>query len=173
MEARHDFRFGAAAAYRDIVQLRIAELREERIQGLQTFREFMERRLTPAMSTCEAIARRQASLAQRVGRSVQLLSIRIDMTREQQNLALLRSMNRRAKIQLHLQQTVEGFSVAAITYYAVGLIASIAKGAKAAGWRIDPDIAAALSAPVVAGIVIISLMRLRAHFVAQDTPPKT
>ena len=172
VEARHDFRFGAAAAYRDIVQLRIAELREERIQGLQTFREFMERRLTPAMSTCEAIARRQASLAQRVGRSVQLLSIRIDMTREQQNLALLRSMNRRAKIQLHLQQTVEGFSVAAITYYAVGLIGSIAKGAKAAGWRIDPDIAAALSAPLVAGIVIISLMRLRAHFVAQDTPPK-
>lgn len=173
VEARHDFRFGAAAAYRDIVDLRIGELREQRIQGLQTFREFMERRLTPAMSTCEAIARRQTSLAQRVVRSVQLLSIRIDMTREQQNLALLRSMNRRAKIQLHLQQTVEGFSVAAITYYAVGLIASLAKGLKAAGWRIDPDIAAAVSIPLVAGIVIVGIRRLRTLFTARDGPSKT
>ena len=48
-------------AYHELVQRRIAELREERIQGLQTFREFTERRLAPAMNTCRAVAARQES----------------------------------------------------------------------------------------------------------------
>ncbi|RTL66318.1 MAG: DUF3422 domain-containing protein [Hyphomicrobiales bacterium] len=168
VEAAHHFRFGAAAAYRDIVLWRIAELREGRIQGLQTFREFMERRLTPAMNTCEAISRRQASLAQRVARSVQLLSIRIGMTREQQNHALLRSMDRRAKLQLRLQQTVEGLSVAAITYYVVGLVAGVAKGLKAMNVHIDPEIAAAVAIPVVAGAAILGLRHLRALLADED-----
>jgi uncharacterized membrane-anchored protein len=168
VEAAHHFRFGAAAAYRDIVLWRIAELRESRIQGLQTFREFMERRLTPAMNTCEAISRRQASLAQRVARSVQLLSIRIGMTREQQNQALLRSMDKRAKLQLRLQQTVEGLSVAAITYYVVGLVAAVAKGLKAMNVHIDPEIAAAVAIPVVGGAAILGLRHLRAMLADED-----
>ena len=48
IEKRHaesHYRFTAAAAYHELVQRRIAELREERIEGLQTFREFVERRL--------------------------------------------------------------------------------------------------------------------------------
>lgn len=162
-EASNHFRFSAAAAYRDIVKWRIAELRESRIDGLQTFGEFMERRLAPAMNTCEAIARRQVSLSQRVVRSVQLLSIRIDMTREEQNQALLRSMDSRASMQLRLQQTVEGLSVAAITYYVVGLLAGVAKGLKALNWRIDPEIFAAVCIPIVAGIAILGVRHLRRH----------
>ena len=56
--AESHFRFGAAAAYHELVQRRVAELREERIQGLQTFQEFIERRLAPAMSTCRSVSRR-------------------------------------------------------------------------------------------------------------------
>ncbi len=36
-------------------------------------------------------------------------------------------MNRRAELQLRLQQTVEGLSVAAISYYIVGLFGYVAK----------------------------------------------
>lgn len=42
------YRFGAARAYYALVERRIAELREVRIEGVQTFREFTERRLAPA-----------------------------------------------------------------------------------------------------------------------------
>ncbi len=164
IENRHstnDYRFSAAAAYYELVQRRIEELREQRIQGLQTFQEFMERRLAPAMNTCRAASTRQDALSQRVARATQLLSTQIDVTRSQQNQALLESMNRRAKLQLRLQQTVEGLSVAAITYYIVGLVGYAAKGLSALGANINPDIAMALSIPAVALGVALGVRKVR------------
>jgi uncharacterized membrane-anchored protein len=107
-QTSNHYRFSAATAYHELVQRRIEELREERIHGLQTFHEFTERRLAPAMSTCRAVAARQESLSRHVARATQLLSTRVDVARERQNQAVLESMNRRAKMQLRLQQTVEG-----------------------------------------------------------------
>ena len=47
--ARTHARFSASAAYFELVQRRIDELREDRVHNLQTVREFMDRRLLPAM----------------------------------------------------------------------------------------------------------------------------
>jgi uncharacterized membrane-anchored protein len=160
-ESESHYRFSAAAAYHDLVRQRITELREERITGLQTFREFTERRLAPAMNTCRAVAARLESLSQRMARATQLLSTRVDLTRERQNQAVLESMNRRAKLQLRLQQTVEGLSVAAVTYYVVGLVGYAAKSAKSLGLRIDPDIAIGVSIPVVALAAALTIRRIR------------
>jgi uncharacterized membrane-anchored protein len=160
-ESENAYRFGAATAYYELVQRRIDELREQRIQGLQTFREFTERRLAPAMNTCRAAAARQESLSQRVARATQLLSTRVDVSREKQNQAVLESMNRRAAAQLRLQQTVEGLSVAAITYYIVGLVGYAAKGAKAAGLDLNPEIAMAVSIPIVLLLGIYGLRKVR------------
>lgn len=160
-ESENAYRFGAATAYYELVQRRIDELREQRIQGLQTFREFTERRLAPAMNTCRAAAVRQESLSQRVARATQLLSTRVDVSREKQNQAVLESMNRRAAAQLRLQQTVEGLSVAAITYYIVGLVGYAAKGAKAAGVNLNPEIAMAVSIPIVLLLGIYGLRKVR------------
>jgi uncharacterized membrane-anchored protein len=160
-ESENAYRFAAAVAYYELVQRRIDELREQRIQGLQTFREFTERRLAPAMNTCRAAAARQESLSQRVARATQLLSTRVDVSREKQNQAVLESMNRRAAAQLRLQQTVEGLSLAAITYYIVGLVGYAAKGVKAAGLALNPDLAMAVSIPVVLVLGLIGLRKVR------------
>lgn len=160
-EADNHYRFSAAAAYYELVQRRIAELREERIQGLSTFEEFTERRLAPAMNTCRAVAARLESLSERVARATQLLSTRVDLARERQNQAVLESMNRRAKQQLRLQQTVEGLSIAAITYYLVGLVGYAAKGVAAAGLKINPDLAMGVSIPLVALVAALGLRRVR------------
>jgi uncharacterized membrane-anchored protein len=149
-ESAHHFRFSAAEAYHELVERRIEELRVVRIQGLQTFREFTERRLAPAMSTCASVSARVESLSQRVARATQLLSTRVAVSRERQNQQVLESMNRRAEAQLRLQQTVEGLSVAAITYYVVGLVGYAAKGLKALGWPVHTDLAMAFSIPLVA-----------------------
>jgi uncharacterized membrane-anchored protein len=159
--SENHFRFAAAAAYHELVLRRIAELREERIQGLQTFQEFTERRLAPAMNTCRAAAGRQEALSGRVARATQLLSTRVDITRERQNQAVLASMNRRAKMQLRLQETVEGLSVAAVTYYVVGLVGYLAKGANAAGVAVNPDLAMGISIPVVALLVYLGVRKTR------------
>jgi uncharacterized membrane-anchored protein len=160
-EAENHFRFTAAAAYHELVQRRIEELREVRIQGLQNFEEFTERRLAPAMATCRSVAARLESLSQRVARATQLLSTRVDVSRERQNQQVLVSMNRRAEAQLRLQQTVEGLSVAAITYYIVGLVSYAANGLLSAGVPVNVEAVTALSIPVVAIAVALGVRHVR------------
>lgn len=155
------YRFSAAQAYYDLVERRIDSLREERIEGLQTFAEFMDRRLRPAMNTCRAATARQYALSERLAQASQLLRTRVDISREQQNQDLLASMDRRAQLQLRLQETVEGLSVAAITYYTVGLIGYLAKAAKAAGLPIAPDLLTGAAIPVVAVGVALSIRHIR------------
>jgi uncharacterized membrane-anchored protein len=152
-ESHNRYRFSAARAYYQLVQQRTAELREERIPAIQTFKEFTELRLAPAMNTCSVTAARLESLSAHVARATQLLSTRVDITREHQAIAVLQSMNRRADLQLRLQQTVEGLSVAAVTYYIVGLIGYAARGARAAGLSLNPELAMGVSIPfVIAGV---------------------
>lgn len=168
-EARSRYRFSAASAYYEIVRQRIADLREGRIEGLQTFHEFIERRMAPAMNTCIAMGQRQVMLSQRVARATQLLSTRVGVTRERQNQTLLASMDRRAKLQLRLQQTVEGLSVAAITYYVVGLIAYAAKSAAEGGLPVRADIVTGLAVPLVAAAVWFGTRRVRRRMEREDT----
>ena len=122
LAAQSSFRFGATAAYAEIVNQRIAVLREDRFEGRQTFAEFMMRRFDPAMRTVRSTRERLDSMANRARRAGELLRTRVDVERSAQNQALLESMDRRADLQLKLQKTVEGLSVVAISYYAVSLV---------------------------------------------------
>lgn len=158
--ARTTFRFGAASAYYQLVQQRIEDLREQRLPGFSPIAEFMDRRLVPAIDTCTSIARRQDDLSARIARNSQLLRTRVDIELERQNQELLAQMNRRAKIQLRLQETVEGLSVVAITYYGSQLVNYMAKGAKHLIEPATPDIVTAMSIPVIAGLVALGLRRM-------------
>jgi uncharacterized membrane-anchored protein len=166
--AATQYRFGAARAYHTLVKSRIEELREKRLPGTQTIHEFMARRLAPAMATCESVAARQVDFSERVARASRLLSTRVDIVREKQNQALLASMNRRARLQLRLQQTVEGLSIAAITYYGVGLVGYVMKGIKAGGARFDADLATGIAVPVVAILAALGLRMARRHLTARQ-----
>ena len=165
--ARTTYRFGAAAAYYRLVRQRIDELRELRVAGFSPIREFMERRLAPAMSTCETMSRRQEELSGRIARNSQLLRTRVDIELERQNQALLEQMNRRAKLQLRLQETVEGLSIVAITYYGSQLVNYLAKGAKDWITPLTPELVTAASIPVIAGLVFIGLRRMRRAVAAE------
>ncbi|MBY0411165.1 MAG: DUF3422 domain-containing protein, partial [Burkholderiaceae bacterium] len=153
-------RFSASSAYFELIDKRIEDIAESRLAGMQTIREFMDRRLTPARSTCEWASRRQDALSQRVSRMSNLLRTRVEIEQQQSSQALLATMNRRQDLQIKMQSTVEGLSVAAITYYIVGLVSYLAKGAQALGWPLSPETTAALAIPVVAVGVWWSLKRL-------------
>lgn len=160
-QSNSHYRFSAAVAYHDLVGARIDELRENRIEGLQTFGEFMRRRLAPAMNTCRGVKARQDALSERLARATSLLSTRVNLAVERQNQRVLESMSRRVKLQLRLQQTVEGLSVAAITYYASSLVGYAAKGLKGVGVPVNADIASGASVPVIAGLVWFGLQSAR------------
>ncbi|HEX5793928.1 MAG TPA: DUF3422 domain-containing protein [Rheinheimera sp.] len=114
-------RLQATAAYYQLTLDRIKSLNETPIEGLLSLQDFTERRLTPAFRTSESVVFRQSALSGRLGRSTELLRTRINLKLEQQNQQLLASMDRRAKLQLNMQQMVEGLSLVAISYYAVQL----------------------------------------------------
>ncbi len=160
-------RFGASRAYHALVLTRIDELREQRIKGLQTVDEFMARRLSPAMATCATVSQRLHDLSERVAQASSLLSTRVDITRQQQNQALLAATARRAKLQLRLQQTVEGLSVAAIVYYLAGLVGYGAKALKAAGLPLSPDLVTGAAVPLLAVVAWWVLRRVHRR-IAQD-----
>jgi len=158
--ARTHARFSASAAYFELMQRRIAELREQRVDTLQTLGDFMDRRLMPAMQTCAWAARRQQALSERISRISNLLRTRVEIEQQQSSQDLLDAMNRRQKAQLLLQNAVEGLSVAAVTYYGAGLIGYLAKGGKAAGLNLLPDVAVAISIPLIALAVWLGIRRL-------------
>ena len=158
--ARTHARFSASSAYFELVQRRIEELREQRVESLQMLGEFMDRRLVPAMQTCVWAARRQQALSERISRASNLLRTRVEIEQQQSSQELLDAMNRRQRAQVLLQSAVEGLSVAAVTYYGAGLVGYLAKGAHAAGWPVSPDVAVALAIPVIGLSVWAGIRRL-------------
>jgi len=151
--ARHMYRFSATSAYHGLVEQRIEQLRETAIPGTQMVGEFLLKRLSPAMATVQATAQRLSSLSQRIERASALLRTRVDIATESQNQMLLEKLTRGQELQLRLQSTVEGLSIAAISYYVISLVLYGGKAAKAAGAPINPEMLAGALIPVVlAGI---------------------
>ncbi len=155
------FRFGAAEAYNKIVKQRIIDIREVKIPGIQTLDEFLCKRMQPAMNSCHSTAKRFSLLSKRISNAGQLLRTRVDISIEQQNQALLTSMDLRVKMQLRLQETVEGLSIVAITSYVVNLLHSFTKALQSAGYiTLKPEIISGIAIPVVLVIVAIGVRRL-------------
>ena len=158
--SEHGLRFTAAEAYSQLTAKNLEELSEASLPGVQTLSEFMDRRFAPAMSTCSWTQRRLRELSDRISRTTQILRTRIEFVNERQTQELLASMDRRAKIQLRLQATVEGVSVLVLTYYAVSLIIYMAKGAKELGLMVPAELIGGASAPIIAyGIYALNKLR--------------
>lgn len=161
--SRNAFRFGAAQAYFEIVQQRLRDLREERVPGLQTVAEFALRRLAPAMQTCRSVSERQQRLSERAFGVTRLLATRIELDVQLQNREVLTSLDRRAELQLQLQSTVEGLSIAAITYYLVGLVGYVIQALIELGLPLSKHVSIAVAIPVVALLVALLVRRVRAR----------
>ena len=172
LSGRTSFRLSAARAYYGLGQERIQQLRERRVEGRPTIAEFMERRLAPAMRTCAAAGERLQGLIDHISTTSQLLNTRVDVAAEMTNASLLASMDRRARLQLRLQQTVEGLSVAAISYYALGLLGYAFKAASEFWKSLDPAFATGLAAPFVVVLVWGALHRARSRMMAEDRARK-
>lgn len=155
------YRFGASRAYDGIVRERLDALDEAVVPGYDTWAGFLQRRVAPAMRTCRSVEERQANLSRKLTRATTLLRTWVDVEVEKQNRDLLASMNNRARVQLRLQQTVEGLSVAAVSYYVVGLVGYIAKGASVLNHVFAPEVVTAAAVPPVVLLVWWGVRRIR------------
>ncbi|MDE2486270.1 MAG: DUF3422 domain-containing protein [Alphaproteobacteria bacterium] len=163
---RTAFRMSATAAYAQIVHDRLAGLDCAAIDGFQALHDFVERRLLPATRTCASFTARMESLALRIERATALLRTGVEIAMQAQNAEVLRSMERTGARQLRLQRLVEGLSVVAVSYYALGVVGYAMKGL-AHGLRFEPDLAQALAVAPVLALVWLYLRR-RVHRIEAD-----
>ncbi len=151
--ATHGYRFSATQAYAALVNQRITELREQPTEGVELVGHYLQHRLSPAIATVAATERRLQALSERIFRASALLRTRVDIATEQQSRQLLQRLTRGQELQLRLQATVEGLSIAAISYYVVSLLLYAGKAAKSIGLPINPELAAGASIPLVVWLV--------------------
>lgn len=168
ISAKISYRMASTRAYYELVKRRVEDINEERIPGIQPPGEFVNRRLIPAMDTCFSVERRLSEISKRIIRATDLLRTRVDVTLEEQNRNLLSSMNRRARMQIRLQQTVEGLSVVAISYYLTGLTVYAAKGAHAAGVMVNADLVGGIAFPIILVSVWLAIRNVRRAIIKTD-----
>lgn len=157
-----DYRMSATEAYAKIVEERLDDLCVQPCDNYLSLVDFTRRRLQPAVRTCAAHRRRSEQLSQRTAQFVSLFRTRIETRIENQNARLLASMEASAARQLRLQQLVEGFSVVALTYYSISLIAHILEGLEEGMGGIHPGPILAVLTPVVAVLIWLIVHRAKA-----------
>ena len=167
LRAENSYRTSASRAYAQIAADRLDGLGVEPIDGFQSLTDFTERRLVPANRTIETFVNRLQRLSERSGDAIALLNTRIDTRIKAQNLELLRSMESTFNLQLRLQNLVELLSVIAASYYAVALIAYMAKGVKALGTGNVVDIVIGVVTPLVILTIFLLVSRIRHRFVKE------
>jgi len=156
LRTQSNYRFAATRAYFDVIRQRMEELREQKISGHLMVGAFLRRRIDPAVKTCQAVENRLESISRRVARASELLRTRVELVVQEQNQALMKTMNHRVRVQLRLQQTVEGLSVAAISYYAIQLVDLILGAGQATGFDYDRELLLGGAVPVVIGTVFFA-----------------
>jgi uncharacterized membrane-anchored protein len=162
--AAHGYRFSATRAYAALVAQRIAELSEKEIPGTQSIGNYLQHRLSPAIATVAATEQRLNALSERIARASALLRTRVDIATEVQNQQLLEKLTRGQELQLSLQSTVEGLSIAAVSYYVVNLLLYAGKTLKALGLPTNPEIIAGSMIPIVLWAVWRGTRYIRSKF---------
>lgn len=122
------FRFAATEAYGEVLAERLHRLREQAIGEFTTIDRFLNNRVQPALATCRAMDKRLLALTQKVQRSIELLDARISLSIQSQNQSVLDTISQTARSQFKLQLTVEGLSIIAISYYALGILGYVFEG---------------------------------------------
>jgi uncharacterized membrane-anchored protein len=168
VRTRTAFRYSATFAYYDLVIQRLLELRENEVSGHLSLTEFITRRLTPAVNTARAVSDRLENLSKRIDRVSDMMRTKVELSIQEQNQLLLTSMDRRSQIQLKMQHAVEGLSVAAISYYSIGLVKYIIGSLDLHDFILSKSQLVGLSVPVVVATVWLLTRRVHKRFKKMD-----
>ncbi len=155
-------RFIGTKAYQNIVDERLIELDCKPVAGYQTFSTFFIRRMRPAMRTCKSAQIRLEELSIHLQRVTDMFSTRVNVNVEQQNQKILESVARQSKMQVRLQQMVEGLSIVAITYYASSLLSYIYKSLEYVGSLNSHYLWTGVSIPLVLIATWTALKKIKA-----------
>lgn len=170
--AETNHRFSATRAYHQLVRERLEGIKEEHVEGYLSAGEIIGRRLDPALRTCESVQTWMDDLSKRVERASDLMRTRVNLNLQEQNRSQLTAMNRRSRLQFRLQETVEGLSIAAISYYAIGLLSYLFSGLPLKQWGIDKSVLLASSIPIVLVTIWFITRRIKRRLIKDQDDHK-
>jgi uncharacterized membrane-anchored protein len=148
LSERSSYRFAACQAYGSILRHRLAGLHERVTPQGSSLTNYVGNRVEPALATCAAVEKRIAVLTDKIERAIGLLNVRIGLDMQIQNKAVLQTIAQTARSQFRLQRTVEGLSVIAISYYALGIL-SYALAGPLEELHFEKTLTLSLAAPIV------------------------
>ena len=159
--AKSLYRFGATRAYDEVMRVRLEAIGERPCPARRRWPPFSPAASPPRSAPAPPL-RPVRTIFRKSSCAPRNCCARASKSKlESQNQDVLRSMNERVRMQLRLQQTVEGLSVAAITYYIASIAHLMLEGAhKRAEW-LDPTLATALAVPFIFAFVWWNVRRLR------------
>jgi uncharacterized membrane-anchored protein len=150
LQALSSFRFSASQAYAKIVDDRLEQLGCVRIEGVPSLASFVQAATHPAMRTCQSVADRLHEHTRASQLTADLMRTSLTVRAQAQSAEQLAKIETTARTQLVLQESVEGLSAVAITYYTIGVLGYVAKSAAALGYLpAAPEVLLGAAVPVV------------------------
>jgi len=148
-----EYRFSASTSYSELVDDRLDDLNVEKIEGIPNIRTFVQSTTHPAIRTCKSVAARLKSFSQSSQLTAELMQTSLTVRQQAHSAEQLVEIKSNAKTQLLLQESVEGLSVVAITYYSCGVLGYVLKSAAAIGalapLGVAPEVLLGGAVPVV------------------------
>ncbi len=179
------YKLSASVPYDRIIRANLALLHEQTLTGCRRISEYVDGKTIGVAAGYQQFIRRINALVNDFQGSIAVIRTKVELQLQDQNLALenqnlklLRSMDKTTRRQAILQNTVEGLSVIVISYYLSGLGSYVFKAMKTLGWIDDPDLLSGLFVPVSLGIAF-GLILIGRRFIYQrrfedsvsDSPP--
>lgn len=164
---RTSYRFAASQAYGAVLRHRLAGLHEQTTAEGSSLSNYVSNRVEPALATCAALEKRLAVLSDKIERAIGLLNVRIGLDMQIQNKSVLQTIAQTARSQFRLQRTVEGLSVIAISYYALGILSYVLAG-PLEGLHMEKALTLSIAAPVVILCVWLMARAIRRAHASDD-----
>jgi uncharacterized membrane-anchored protein len=153
------YKLSASVPYDRIVRSNLSLLQEQALEGCRPISEYVEGKTIGVADGYQQLIKRINALVNDFQGSIAVIRTKVEIELQDQNLALqdqnlhlLRSVDKTTRSQAILQHTVEGLSVIVISYYLSGLGSYVFKALKTLGWIENPDLFSGLFVPISLGI---------------------
>ena len=153
------YKLSASVPYDRIIRANLALLHEQALEGCRRISEYVDGKTIGVADGYQQFIRRINALVNDFEGSIAVIRTKVELQLQDQNLALenqnlklLRNMEKTTRRQAILQHTVEGLSVIVISYYLSGLGSYVFKAMETLGWIENHDLFSGLFVPISLGI---------------------
>ena len=153
------FQLSASVPYDRIIRSNLALLQEQSIKGCRLISEYVDGKIIGVADGYLQLVKRINALVNDFQGSIAVIQTKVELqlqdhnlALQDQNLQLLRSLDKTTRRQAILQRTVEGLSVIVLSYYLSGLGNYVFKAMETFGFIANASVASGVFVPIALGL---------------------